>query len=225
MPNLLWLADNRRDDSLAARLRRRRFALFNDYLARVPRPLTVLDVGGTVNFWQRMGLDAADYQVVILNLPDALAAESAPSHRKLSRLVGDATALESFADHSFGVLFSNSVIEHVGDWAAQQRMAAEVQRVARAYFVQTPNRAFPIEPHFHVPLFQFLPIAVRVAMVQRAALGWYPRVPDRAEAEALVRSIRLLSGGEMQRLFPKATLHRERLMGLTKSFIAAGGFG
>ena len=59
---------------------------------------------------------------------------------------------------------------------------------------------------------------------RRYALGWYPRLPERADADALVRSIRLLSGPEMAGLFPGATLHRERFLGLTKSFIAAGGF-
>ena len=224
MPDLLWLADNRRDDSLAARMRRRRFALFNGYLARLPRPLTVLDVGGTVAFWRRMGIEGADYRVVILNLPEALAAEAEPTEANLSREAGDATALEGFEAGAFDVLFSNSVIEHVGDWAAQQRMADEVRRVARAYFVQTPARSFPIEPHFHVPLFQFMPVALRVALVRRFALGWYPRLPEKGEAEELVRSIRLLTGPEMARLFPGATLHRERFLGLTKSFIAAGGF-
>ncbi len=61
-----------------------------------------------------------------------------------------------FGDREFDIAFSNSVIEHVPP-ELQAAFAAEVSRVADRYFVQTPNRYFPIEPHYQLPLFQFLP--------------------------------------------------------------------
>jgi hypothetical protein len=116
------------------------------------------------------------------------------------------------------------VIEHVGGAADQKRMADEVQRVGRRYFVQTPNRYFPIEPHFLFPGFQFLPEAAQVFLLSHFRLGTYEIVRDRDYARTLVREIRLLSLSEFRRLFPQATIHRERLVGLTKSFIAYGGW-
>ena len=49
-----------------------------------------------------------------------------------------------FADDAFDMAFSNSVIEHVPDHEAFSR---ELARVGRSYYVQTPNKWFPIEPH------------------------------------------------------------------------------
>jgi hypothetical protein len=141
-----------------------------------------------------------------------------------SSVTGDARAMPEFADAEFDVVFSNSVIEHVGGLEDQRRMAEEIQRVGRRFFVQTPNRRFPIEPHTVFPLFQFLPLAVRVSLVRRFQLGWIPRTPDARAARGRVCSIRLLTRAEVGQLFPGATIHRERVCGLTKSFIACGGF-
>jgi hypothetical protein len=56
--------------------------------------------------------------------------------------------------------------------------------------------------------------------VRRFALGWYPRIPDAASAREHVRAHHLLSAAELSGLFPAARLHRERLLGLTKSLVA-----
>ena len=159
----------------------------------------------------------ANLEVVILNR-EALPVRSP----NFSSMKGDATDLSQFGSGSFDVAFSNSVIEHVGDWDAQRRMASELVRVGRHYYVQTPNRLFPIEPHFLVPGFQFLPVSLRTALVRRFDLGWYKRIPDRHLAREHVLSHQLLSAGQMRRLFPDATLYRERLMGMTKSLVAWG---
>jgi hypothetical protein len=214
------LADNRDPGSLASRLRQRRNRLLRDLLAPLARPLRVLDVGGTQRFWEIVeptGLDGV--RVVLLN-------QVAPvvSRPGFEGVAGDARDLGRYADGEFDLVFSNSVIEHVGDLAAQRRMADEVRRVGRRWFVQTPNRYFPLEPHFLVPGFQFLPLAARAGLARRFALGWYPRQPDAAAARALVESIRLLDEGEVRALFPGATIRKERLAGLTKSFMAYGGF-
>ena len=70
--------------------------------------------------------------------------------------VGDATAMP-FRDKEFPLAFSSSVIEHIPK-ALQAKFASEVARVADRYYVQTPNRYFPIEPHYQLPLFHFLPV-------------------------------------------------------------------
>lgn len=116
-----------------------------------------------------------------------------------------------FEDGEFDVAFSNSVIEHVPK-ALQRAFASEVRRVATRYYVQTPNRYFPIEPHYQLPLFQFLPERVRRALNRRFTLGW--------QAKGEWEEINLLSTGEMRRLFPDAEIHKERVLGLTKSLIA-----
>lgn len=209
------LADNRNPDSLANRYRRRRFRLFQRLISDLGRPLRILDVGGKENFWIQMRFDEPDVQITLLNLH---VQETQSSH--ISAVQGDATAMSEFQDGEFDVVLSNSVIEHLSTWDRQVLMAKEIQRVGRRYFVQTPNRRFPIEPHFYVPWFQYLPVSIRAWLAQRFPLGYHERARSKGEALEMVREIRLLTASELRALFPGAALHRERVGGLTKSLIA-----
>lgn len=214
------LADFRRSNSAAAHFRRQRLALLAGLMEGLSEPVRILDVGGTQLFWDtNAAAQNLEVEVTLLNVT----AQPVTSPRFTS-VAGDARSLD-YDDNSFDVVFSNSVIEHVGDHADQQRMAEEVRRVGARYFVQTPNRWFPIEPHFLVPLFQFLPVRLRVWLVRHRALGWHERASSREEAHEMVTSIRLLGRRRFVSLFPDGTLHRERLLGLTKSFIIYGGWG
>jgi SAM-dependent methyltransferase len=123
--------------------------------------------------------------------------------------VADGTALP-YEDGEFPIVFSNSVIEHIPK-DLQPLFAEEIRRVGRRYFVQTPNRYFPIEPHYQFPFFQFLPEQVQRWLNRHFTLGW--RRKGRWE------DVRLLSAGELRRLFPDGTIRRERFLGLTKSLM------
>lgn len=213
------LADNRVRGSLASQLRRRRFAFFESLTQSLARPFRLLDVGGTPSFWEMMEFEAVDCEIVVLNIR-ALPVEKP----NITSVAGDARAMDEYADSSFDVVFSNSVIEHVGSYDDQRRMAEEVRRVGRRYFVQTPNRYFPIEPHFLVPFWQFLPLELRARLVQRFDVGWFKRRPNLAEARALVGHIRLLTKAELRALFPDGSIYTERLMGLPKSYVVYGGW-
>jgi hypothetical protein len=215
------LADNRRSGALASRMRHRRFALFRRLLATLEPPFEILDIGGTPLFWEKMGHRAGfeGVRIVLINTRE-------PQRRLpgLESVVGDARDMSRYADGSFDVVFSNSVIEHVGSLEDQRRMAEEVRRVGKRYFLQTPNRRFPIEPHFFFPFFQYLPLPLRVALVRRANLGWHKKVANKTEARKLATSIRLLTEREVRGLFPGATLYKERFLGLTKSFVVYDGW-
>ena len=124
----------------------------------------------------------------------------------------------------FDIVFSNSVIEHVGgpdDW---RRMADEIRRVGKSYFVQTPNRYFPIEPHYMFPFFQFLPLGVKAWLLENFALDWGGRAATHERALQLARGVELLPFREFSAMFPGAAIYRERVLGLTKSFTAYGGW-
>ena len=211
---MLWRLANHRDpDSLAARLRRRRRDKIRQVILSIPQPMSILNVGGGEEEMSAMGLlDEPGISFTVLNVKPMVA-----THRSVTSVVGDGCNMPEFGDGEFDFVFSNSVIEHVGDGNAVRRMANEIRRVGKRYYIQTPNRYFPIEPHFVFPLFQFLPIGIRVFLVRRFKLGWMPRVPDPAAAESTVRSINLLSKKQMKKLFPDAILFQERVCGLTKS--------
>lgn len=215
------LADNTAPGSLANKLRKKRFRLFLQLIDRLPRPLKIIDVGGTGSYWQRMGFSlGTDVEITLLNLHQEKA-----THSSIKSVAGDACDMRQFGDDTFHVAFSNSVIEHVGTFADQQRMASEMQRIAPLVYLQTPNHHFPLEPHFLFPFFQYLPVKWRVWLLMRFNLGWYPRCTSKQEATNIVLSVRLLTRKELKILFPRATIHRERLAGLTKSFVVAGPAG
>ena len=125
---------------------------------------------------------------------------------------------------AFDVVFSNSVIEHVGDEASQRRFAGELARVGRAYWVQTPNRWFPVEQHLLTPLVHWLPKRWQRRIVPRATV-WSALVRPTADRRAFyvahyLDEVRLLSAGDFAALFPDARLIRERVCGWTKSLVA-----
>jgi hypothetical protein len=214
------LADNSAGDSLATKMRRARFTLFLSLLNKLEGHVEILDIGGTQEFWTLMtGGDPGSVRVTLLNIEHQRVTSS-----KFVSAVGDARSMPQFAEKEFDVVFSNSVIEHVGSYAEQKRMASEVMRVGKRYWVQTPNKRFPLEPHFLFPFFQYLPASVRAQMVHRFDVGWYKRIPDLAAARAEVDSIQLLTKRRFEALFPGATIHLEKLAGLTKSFVAYGGW-
>ena len=160
---------------LGNRFRRKRLQLLLDRLARIDRPVHILDVGGYEDFWVQMHFDLDRHRLTILNLPGEVSAAKSPH---VTCVEGDACDMRSMARGEFDIVFSNSVIEHVGDWKRQQAMASEVRRLSDRYFVQTPNYHFPLEPHFHFPWFQVLPVTVKTKLIQHFALGMMPRLPD-----------------------------------------------
>jgi len=182
--------------------------------------MRILDVGGTQNFWEMMEfLPGDDCHITLLNLEAPLV--SLPHFQSMA---GDAREMPQFADREFDVVFSNSVIEHVGGYDDQRRMAAEIKRVGQRYFLQTPNKYFPVEPHFLIPLFHFLPARTRIWLLTHFSLGRIGRISDREMARRRVEGIRLLSKREVVQLFPEASLYEERVYGLAKSFVVYAGW-
>lgn len=211
------LADNRNQNSLATKMRKKRTAFFEELLAPLEKPIRILDVGGTEQFW-KMFAESDDKLITLLNLEAASVSLS-----NCVSVEGDACHLD-FTDGSFDVVFSNSVIEHVGGYEDQAQMAKEACRVGKRYFVQTPNKYFPIEPHFVFPFYQFLPFSLRVWLLQNFNLGWFQKTPSKFDAEQIVSSIRLIDKREFSRLFPEAKIYEEKIFGLTKSFVAYSGW-
>lgn len=199
---------------ISAHFRRRRMARFAEVLAIGPATC-VLDIGGTPECWDLM---AVRPRLTLLNTPRAAEEVGAACW-----VAGDGRALP-FRDGAFDVVFSNSVIEHVGDRESQLRFAREVARVGRAYWVQTPNRWFPVEQHLLTPLVHWLPRRWQRAIVPRCTV-WSLLVrvtPDRRRffLDHYLTDVRLLGAGELRGLFPGARVIRERLLGWTKSLVA-----
>ena len=220
IPKIRQWADSADPNSLANRLRSRRFALFESLVSSLPKPIRILDIGGTNEFWENRGWgNRTDVQVVTLNLR-----VEPKLFSNIESVVGDATDLGRFQDASFDIAFSNSVIEHLFTFDNQRRMANEVRRVGKAYWVQTPNFWFPVEPHFHVLGWQWMPFGIRVSLIRRWKCGWRGPCADLEQARRLVREVRLMTDAELRQAFPDADLVPERFAGLVKSWIVIYGF-
>ena len=133
------------------------------------------------------------------------------------------------ADRSFDAVWCNSVIEHVTlpraelpgtrsrDFARrsdqhQAAFAAELRRVGRSYFVQTPYKHFPIEAHSWLPAVQYLPQPLRWRCSRWLQRYWIKQW--RAD-------FHLYDVARFRRHFPDAsTIRIERFAGLPKSLIA-----
>jgi len=194
------------------RFRRDRMAAFQRTFFLSPET-RILDVGGTALNWN---LIAARPNVTLLNLPAA-----GEGH-----VIGDGCALP-FRNQSFDIVFSNSVIEHISVPEDQRRFANEVRRTGRAYWVQTPDRRFPIEPHLLTPFIHWLPKQARMAIASRFTFWSIFERPSRDRWEFYIRhcaqEVRLLDARELQAMFPEACIIRERFLGLSKSLIAVSG--
>jgi hypothetical protein len=206
---------NRSIYATATRLfRHKRFAQFEALIAELPRPLKILDIGGTQAFWEGMDfVEQADIEIVLANLTG-----SAPRHAAFRVCSADGRRLP-FASDSFDLVFSNSVIEHLGSRLGQEQMAAEVNRLGSNYYIQTPNRRFPIEPHYLLPLIHFLPRAWQARILLWLRIEYFDiRIDSLEKAYAVVDELVLLSAGEFHSLLPNGRLIKERFFGLTKSF-------
>jgi SAM-dependent methyltransferase len=120
-------------------------------------------------------------------------------------VLADATRRLPFDDGAFDLAYASSVIEHI-DPADRPAFAAEVRRVARGWFVQTPAWTFPIEPHALLPAAHWLPATLRRPYWRLGAAGAW-------------EDIRLLRRTELEALFGEPIL-AERVGGLVKSWIA-----
>lgn len=184
----------------------------------------ILDLGGRADYWQRLGfefLDRFDIEVICINQTEAELCTDGIRHPRLSTAVGDACNLVDYPNLSFNMVHSNSVIEHVGNFASKRAFAMEVSRLAPAYYVQTPYAWFPVDPHWpKLPMFHWLPLSLRYKLLCRFSLGWGGRYSNVDHAMQDLEGTILLDLHQMNSLFGDAIIRRERLLGLTKSLIA-----
>lgn len=176
---------------------------------RVSEGHRILDMGGMPETWASIDVPL---RLTLVNTPGTTFGEL-PSQHEFELVEGDACEMPQFDAGSFDMVFSNSVIEHVGDEPRQALFAAEARRIGASYWVQTPAIWFPIEAHTGVPFWFLYPESVRQRMIE----GWRTKLPDWTE---MVEETRVLSRARMQALFPDARIFVERLGGIPKSYSA-----
>ena len=183
---------------VAARARARRHARFFALTGVEPR-MRVVDIG-----CGSLGLRALEPELEITGV-DLVPRPTYPG----PFVQADATTGLPFADGEFDLAYSSSVIEHVPR-ERRAAFAAEVKRVARGWFVQTPAFSFPLEPHALLPFAHWLPPALRRPYWRLGAAGHW-------------EDIALLRRRELEALFGPA--RAERLGPLVKSWVCVAPVG
>lgn len=216
------LVDRENSKSLINKVRAKRLAYLLrliDSIEEENEKIKILDVGGEPIFWKDAEIDHSNFDITLINLK-----QGEPIFQNMECVVGDARDLSRFSDSSFDLVVSNSVIEHVGTWEDQTRMAQHIQRVGKRIFLQTPNYWFPVETHFVTPFFQYLPVWLRTWLVCNFSLGNYKKTKDWEKAKGYVTQIELLSKRQMRKLFPNSTIENEWLFGMINGFIITEGW-
>lgn len=200
--------------SLGEHSRRRRW---NVLLERFPNlaEMSVIDLGGTVEYWLRAPVQPR--HVHLINLEDA-PADAPPAW--IRHDIGDATRIpDTMLIGEYDLVYSNSVIEHVGGHERRQAFAGNVLNLAPNHWIQTPYRYFPVEPHWVCPFMQYLPLAART----RLGMHWPLVHTPHANLEVAVAAqlqVELLDITAMRHYFPDSTLVYDRFLGLVKSVVA-----
>jgi len=182
-------------------------AEFEEIFAPVPGS-RVIDLGGTTEIWN---LVKTSLDITIVNLPGTVYQGRRNNHHHFTFVEGDATQLHNYVDNSFDIVFSNSVIEHVGGESNELKFAAEVRRLASSYYVQTPSVYFPLEAHTGIPFWWAIPHIIRARMHKR----WEKTLPDWNE---MVLGTTVIARRRLQAYFPDGTIRTERVLGIPKSY-------
>ena len=218
-----YLIDYNSNNSMVSKFRTKRIAPMMELIEAASikyGSVNIVDIGGTEHYWNivsREFLDRHKVTITIVNLPGF---ESQTNHGPFIFVAADGCNLSAFDNGAFHIAHSNSVIEHVGDWARKVQFATELSRVAKQYFIQTPNYWFPIEPHCMFPFIHWLPKPILVSLVASFKLGNWERAQSIDEAVRIVESARLVDKKMFQALFKDATIITERFIFLPKSFVA-----
>jgi SAM-dependent methyltransferase len=176
-------------DRVSLRSRRRKFELFMETFRPGPET-TVLDVGVTD---APFGAHPDNFLEAWYPWPDRITAVGLTPLERFGEAFPAVTTVQAdgrslpFGDGAFAIGFSNAVVEHVGDREAQRAFVHELCRVARAVFLTTPNRRFPLEVHTLLPLAHWLPRGLRERAFR--ARGW-------------TETLELLGPAEVRALFP-----------------------
>jgi hypothetical protein len=166
----------------------------------------ILDVGGGYYFWDTVSIKNS---ITLLNIEEI----KGQGDSRISIVYYDGRKFP-FLDKEFDIVFSNSTIEHVGDFWDQKLFAQEIVRVGKKYFIQVPSFWFFYEPHAFFPLFQFLPPVIKIFIRKIYKKPTYP-------IEELL-SIRLLTKAELKILFPNGKVKTERFLIFPKSYYVMG---
>jgi SAM-dependent methyltransferase len=203
--------------------RARKLELF-DKIMNPTSPMKLLDVGAQIhpdNNEVRQLIDIYPWKdnISVVNISAEHVATIKRYYPQIEAVVGDACELP-WPDKSFDVVYSNAVIEHLGSFEKQKRMAAEIMRVGKRWFVTTPNRWFPFEFHMRLPLVTWL---FGDGYLRIGNIISYNHLRGRYMIGVKRSDLRLMSASELRKCFPGSNIIKQRVTFMAETLIAVGG--
>lgn len=188
-------------------MRKARMRLFIIIMKPV-KGMKILDLGGQPAIW-----DFVETPLIItcVNLP-GIAMIEYKTHHNIRYVEGDACNMPIFQSGDFDMVFSNSVIEHVGDTEKQIQFANEVMRLSNNYWIQTPCKVFPIEAHTGMPFWWYYPSWLKTYFLNQ----WSKKLPAWSE---MVATTRVINKEDLKIMLPNAKILTEWFI-FPKSLIA-----
>jgi len=198
-------------DNLSEKSREKKYKLFLDII-KPTKENTILDVGsGPGTFLEKRYINKEN--IIALDINSEYLKDLKKKYPKVKTKLGSALKLP-FEDNSIDIVFSNAVIEHIGNYKNQQQFAKEMQRVGKKWFVTTPNKWFPFEPHFLVPFYQFVPKKVQKFLSKHVNVGRYKK--------GTWQDINLISARIFKKLFPTSKIMKNRITIFPETLICYG---
>ena len=177
----------------------------------------IIDLGGEPEFWKTVD---SGYELHCINL-NKIEFNADEYQVNLRTSAGDCCELIEEEDNSYDLVFSNSVIEHVGDFERQKQFADTALRLSQKLWVQTPAKCFPIEPHWFAFFIHWFPKKYQYFLFRWFALRHrFAGVRlTKSEVKAQVDDVRLMTKGELKKIFPGCNIITERFFFIPKSYI------
>ena len=206
--------------------REKRLERFNEFVKGVTGQIRLIDLGGTVKFWEDWGLakqPRLDVTIVNDHHIDKNHEHDLLALPNIHRLQADVLTLSAAYLAGYDVIFSNSLIEHLPGPEAQRQLAQAIIDSGRPYFMQTPNKRSPVDPHFprpYVPFFAAYPRPLQARLLSWSALGSGCAAPSYAAALERLSNYYPLTTSGVRQLFPQARIVMERPLGVPMSIIA-----
>lgn len=178
----------------------------------------LLDIGGYPFNWYSRKSVIGKVDVLNLHLDEIF--DAPPNAPQIRALKGDARKL-NMENSSYDIIFSNSVIEHVGNFSDQQDFAREARRVGMRLWIQTPAYECPIEPHYLGLFIHWFPPPLHAKLARWFSIRGLVKSTSSEDLTSIAKNTRLLTKNEMLELFPDCEIWTEYLLYIfPKSYVA-----
>jgi len=201
----------------------RKLKLFNKLMSPT-KETRILDVGAEISPNSECNVQFIDCypwknNVSAINLSSEHISLIKQYYPEVDVRVGDACNLP-WEDKHFDIVYSNAVIEHLGNFERQKKMATEIMRVGKSWFVTTPNRWYPFEFHMRLPFVTWLP---RNGYIWFGQVISYNHVKRKYMTGIRHDSLRLMTAKELGRCFPSTRIIKQRVTFMAETLICVGG--